>query len=190
MPNPNVHYRVREVGWVLGVLKGNGGAVGHANLGNLAAGATTNINDFRPFLVNHALLGGFQSNFNPGVPETHCVYLEVQAHLRSSTNFDLPGRIRIFYSEVATPTGTQATVGDWVAGQMQEWEEWSPLTVPTPPPNFSSGGAAGTRYEYRRYLGRVPGNIVRCTLTNHGAVPATEWALGYFFRSNPPVYSR
>jgi len=79
----------------------------------------------------------------------------------------------------------QADLGDWVTNAWQEWEEWSPISIPTPPPDFSSGGAAGIRYEYRRTLGKVPSNFFYLTIENLGTVSATEWGIGLFLRSHP-----
>lgn len=184
MPNPNVHGRYREIPFFTGVNKGAGGQYG-VGLGALGAGTQTALGDFRPFQLGHATLGGFSTSPTPGVPDTHCHYMWVTAHLRSAGNVDLPGQINIFMCEVSQPAGTHLTLGDYVSGQMLEWEEWSPLSVPTPPPGFTGGGAGGLRYEFRRFLGRVPMNIVRCALTNIGTVAATEWHLGYFFTTVP-----
>jgi len=183
MANPNVHYRVRPIGWVVGVDKGNGGQYG-VGLGNLAAGGVTTLFDFRPFQFNHAILGGFQSSATPGCPDTIGMHMEVTAHLRSAGNVDLPGIINVFMAQISQPLGTHNTLGDWVSGQMAEWEEFSPISVPTPPPGFTSGGAGGLRYQFRRTLGRVPMNFVRVQLTNIGTVAATEWQLGVYFRTH------
>jgi len=214
MSKPNVTARTREVGFVAAQSFGNL-AVGSSgiNPGNAAPGvfplnAGAQADSFG-FQVNHAILGGasvlfFGNSLPPtiratrhilNVHDTHCVNVEVRAHLRSAGNVDLPGLLRFFFNELApeaavVPAPDQSNLGDWAQGQWQEWEDWSPLTVPTPPPGFTAGGAGGLRYEYRRVLGRVPGNFMYASITNLGTVAATEWGLAMILRSSPPVYTR
>lgn len=207
----NTQVRVREVGWWTGVTNGsilNNGATGqrHGASGALNAGAT--LQTF-PFQLAHALLGG-ASVFSRGfvipvtieptrqisqVFDTHAIYLELGVHLRSAGDVDLPGQVRIFFNDLwpdaaTVPNPSRLDLGDWVTNAWQEWEDWSPLSIPTPPPGFSSGGAAGIRYEYRRVLGRAPANFFYVTLTNVGTVAASEWGIGLYVRNQPPAWTR
>lgn len=194
-----------------------GGGQGHGSAPALTAGSQAVT---FPIQVAHGLLGGaaiFQRGFVIPVTveptrgldrshSTHGVYLEISAHLRSAGNVDLPAQVNIFFNDywppdpAVIPNGApyrsvqfpDAIIdqGDWVTGAWQEWEDFSPLTIPTPPPGFTSGGNGGIRYEYRRVLGRVPANFVWLKITNLGSVDATEWGFGVFLRSDPPVYTR
>lgn len=203
MAQPNVTQRTREIGFVNGQALVNGGILNNyvaAPLGALNPGVEV---DSFGFQINHALLGGastlFAGNSTPpfmlptraiaGVHDSHCLYGEVLAHLRSAGNVDLPGQLRFFVNEYPplaafVPAPTQFDLGDWVAAGWQEWEKWSPLTIPTPPPGFTGGGAGGIRYEYRRLLGRVPGNFMFVSLTNRGSVAALEWGISVIMRTH------
>jgi hypothetical protein len=206
MTKPNVNFRTREVGWWFGNTNGSltnlsGSGQNHGVAPPLGAGATAIT--YRVQLV-HAQLGGaalFSRGFVYPITleptrhiilarDAHPVYLSLSAHLRGDSNVDLPGKINIFTNDlwptaaaVANPDTTQ--IGDWRDNAWQEWEDQSPLGIPTPPPGFSSGGAAGIRYEYRRRIGRLESNFFYCQITNLGTVPATEWGIGVFLRSYP-----
>jgi len=143
------------------------------------------------------------------VADTQTLYLHLSAHLRSLANVDLPGVIHIQTNDLWPPAvvngavgptavanPTRSDLGDWVtnggvppAGASvqgwQEWEDWSPLTVPTAPPGFSSGGNTGLRYEWRKYIGRLRSNFLWVSLTNAGSVDATEWGLGVWLSTDP-----
>lgn len=204
--SPNVNLRTREVGWWFGTTNGsltNTSATGqgHGLAPALAAGGTAITYRVQ---VAHAQLGG-ASVFARGfvypitleptrhiiqVRDSHCVYMSIAVHLRSAGNLDLPGIVRIFHndlwpteSSVANPG--QADLGDWATNVWQEWEEWSPLSIPTPPPDFSTVAAGGIRYEHRRHLGKIPSNFFYLQLENIGTVDATEWGIGMFLRSDP-----
>jgi hypothetical protein len=204
-PKPNVNARVREVGWWWGTTNGSatntsGSGIGHGTSPALAAGATALC---FPIQSTHALLGG-ASVFSRGfvfpvtleptrnidqVFNSHGMYLEITAHLRSAGDVDLPGQLRIFHNDLwptaaAVPAAGRLDLGDWRTNQWQEWEEWSPISIPTAPPGFTGGGAAGTRYEYRRKLGRIPANFFFAQLTNAGSVAAAEWGFGVYLRSH------
>jgi hypothetical protein len=125
------------------------------------------------------------------------MYAEVTAHLRSATELDLPAVIRIFFNDLWPTAAAVANpdlddLGDWVTNGVgpatqgwQEWEEFSPITVPTPPPGFSAALADGARYEHRRKLGRCPANFFFCLIENAGSVNATEWGMGLHLRDVP-----
>ncbi len=203
MPKPNVTQRARLIGYVNGQVGGSVPILSNYLLpGLLNPGASI---DSYGFQLNHALLAGasviFAGNTVPptmlptrdvsGVHNTICPYVEVIAHLRSAGNVDLPGVLHFYMNEypplaafVAAPT--QFNLGDYAAAVWQEWEQWSPLTIPTPPPGFTGGGAGGIRYEYRRQLGRMPSNFLYCRLTNAGSVAATEFQVSLMLRSTPP----
>lgn len=206
MPKPNVNIRTREVGWWFGTTNGSltntsGSGQGHGLAPALAIGGSAITYRVQ---IAHGQLGG-SSVFARGfvypitleptrhilqVRDSHCVYLSISCHLRSVGNVDLPGRVRVFTNDLwptaaAVADPGQADLGDWVTNAWQEWEEWSPLTIPTPPPEFTGGGAAGLRYEYRRNLGKVPSNFFYLQLENLGTVAASEWGLGLFLRSHP-----
>jgi len=206
MAKPNVNFRTREVGWVFGNTNGSATNIGaggqaHGVAPALGAGSTAFTYAVQ---TAHGILGG-ASSFSRGfvfpatlrptrtidqVKDTHCRYLDLSAHLRSAGNVDLPGRITILHSDLwpdaaSVPNPSRVDLGDWVSNQWQEWEKWSPLTIPTPPPGFTSGGNGGIRYEWRQYIGLLPFNFVWISLTNLGSVSATEWGIGVWSRSNP-----
>jgi len=206
MPKPNVNQRVRQVGWWFGTTNGSqtntsGSGQGHGSAPALGAGSSAITYRVQ---VAHALLGGssvFARGFVYPITleptrhiilcrDSHCVYLSLAVHLRSAGDVDLPGRVRIFCNDlwptaaaVANPDTTN--LGDWRDNTWQEWEEWSPIGIPTPPPGFTSGTGTGIRYEYRRKLGRIPSNFFYFQLDNLGSVSATEWGIGMFLRSEP-----
>ncbi len=199
MAKPNVHTRIRKVGWVDGYVMGNGGNITHGARGNLTPGFPQ---DSFPIQVNAAILGAnsvlyrdeianpqlYQSRSIGRVRDTHCVYLEVAAHLRSLGGASLPGIIRVWVNELPPlPPGDNTQLGDWVLNGWQEWEDYSPISVPTIPASFPSLGGLGDRYEYRRVLGRIPGNIIFVEIENVGTVAATDWGLHVYLRSDPPV---
>src|SRR6266850_2092795 len=212
MPKPNVNFRTREIGWWFGTTQGSNGNVGgggqsHGGIFGAALPANT-VAKTTPVQLPHALLGGASAfsrgSGSPALLEktraiqgafgSHCVYLEISAHLRSAANVDLPGIVRIYHNDYwplpAAVPGVPITsdLGDWVTNGggfttgWQEWEEWSPLTIPTPPPGFTSLGNFGIRYEYRRKLGKAPANFFFLTCENVGSVAATEWGVGLFLR--------
>lgn len=214
MSSPNVHTRTRELGWWTGVTVGSatntsGSGLGHGSQGNIPSGASFTT---APVQLAHALLGGaavftkggaFAGALEPtrpvsGTMDTHAIYIEVAVHLRSAGDVDLPGQVRFFFNDlwptfaqVPTPPGlAPPDLGDWQSNFWQEWEDWSPLTVPTPPPGFSTGLATGVRYEYRRSLGKAPANFFFAQLTNVGSVAATEWGLCLYVRNQPPAWTR
>lgn len=205
MPKPNVHQRVRQIGWVSAQITGStlnnsGTGQAHGNLGALGAGVRA---DSFGFQVNHGIIGGasvlYIGNSLPpsllpsrSVQEVHdttCLYAELFCHLRSAGNVDLPASVQFWFNELTPPASlvpapTTFDLGDWVTGNWQEWEKWSPITVPTPPPGLSSGGAGGIRYEYRKVLGRVPANYMFMSVTNAGSVAAAEWGFGLILRDS------
>ncbi len=199
MPKPNVHVRSRNVGWVEGYVMGNGGAITHGARGNLTVGFPQ---DTFPIQVNAAILGAnsvlyrdevaapqlYQSRVVGRVRDSHCVYLEIAAYLRSAGGVQLPGIVRVWVNELPPPApGDFTQMGDWLLNGWQEWEDYSPITIPTIPHSFPSLSGLGGRYEYRRTLGRVPGNFIFLNIDNVGTVAATEWALQVYLRSDPPV---
>jgi len=204
--------RTRDVGWWFGnttgssVNNGGGGQAHGAGIGSLVAGGVTTIG---PIQTVHALLGGASvfarglvsggvlepTRFIDGVLATHAQYLTVSVHLRSAGNIDLPGQLQFFCNDLwptaaAVPNPNTLSLADWAGSGLlsaawTELEELSPLMIPTPPPGFSTGGAAGLRYEYRRVLGRLPCNFFAASITNLGSVTATEWGVGLYLRSHP-----
>lgn len=206
MTKPNVNQRSREVGWWFGATNGslvNTSATGQGHGSAPALGAGSSAITYR-VQVAHAQLGGasvfargfvYPISLEPTrhiilVRDSHCVYLSLSAHLRSAADVDLPGRIRIFCNDLwptaaAVANPDQTNLGDWRDNQWQEWEEWSPIGIATPPPGFTSGTNAGIRYEYRRKLGKIPSNFFYFQIENLGSVAATEWGIGMYLRSQP-----
>lgn len=208
MAQPNVNIRTREIGWAFGNTNGSltntsGSGQAHGVAPALAAGVaafTFAIQTIDGLLGGAAVFSrGFvlPSTVEPTriidqVKSTHAVYIGVSAHLRSAGNVDLPGTIRLITNdlwptEAAVPVPSRIDLGDWVTNAWQEWEKFSPLTVPTPPPGFTGGGAAGVRYEYRKALGRMPSNFLWVSLTNNGTVSATEWGIGIWAWTQPDI---
>jgi len=206
MSKPNVNFRTRDVGWWFGNTNGsltNTSTTGQNHGFAPALGAGSSAITYRVQIV-HAQLGGaalFSRGFVYPITleptrhiilakDCHAVYLSLSAHLRSAGDVDLPGKIQIFTNDlwptaaaVANPDTTN--IGDWKDNAWQEWEEMSPIGIPTPPPGFSSGGAGGIRYEHRRNVGRLQSNFFYCQLTNLGSVAAAEWGIGVYLRSQP-----